>query len=80
MVEEKPVTVNNYHTTSFESFNSLPSRKSHKKLILGSNPVYDILSVLCEVIVNSLKEVSGRLLEPACAKNLIRIGFPFSAE
>jgi hypothetical protein len=36
--------------------------------------------MLCEVIVNSFIEVSGRLLEPAYAKNLRRIGVPVSAE
>jgi hypothetical protein len=36
--------------------------------------------MLCEVNVNSFKEVSGRLLAPAYAKKLRRIGVPFSAE
>jgi len=80
MAEETSITVNNYYSKSFESFDSLPSRKSHKKLVLRSNPVYCISSMLCEVNVNSFKEVSGRLLAPAYAKKLRRIGVPFSAE
>jgi hypothetical protein len=80
MAEEKSITINNYYSKSFESFDSLSSRKYHKKSILRSNPVYYIFSILYEVTVNSFKDVSGRLLEQTYAKNLRRIGVPFSAE
>jgi hypothetical protein len=36
--------------------------------------------MLYEVTVNSFKDVSGKLLEQTYAKNLRRIGVPFSAE
>jgi hypothetical protein len=36
--------------------------------------------MLCAVYIKSFKEVSGGLLEPAFAKNLRRIGVPFSVE
>jgi len=55
MAEEKPITVNNYHSKSFESFDSLPSRKSHKKLILRSNPVYYTVAQKEHIFSNNFK-------------------------